>query len=290
METIVRKLMKIIYSQIKEKILKLNTFYVINQGDYMNKYKNFEPQNKKFEDFIDLQEKEQALTIKLREFFVSDALYKFSNFEIQEISRIKSILNNLVNPSDNTNDSIYLNDLDLIGDFLKFAFDKETFDSYVAKRNAIFQENKKLNFELKALMLQKKKMIDNFDLKSAIKISEKVNDVVCKIKTQRESVGELKSSIKSSEIDFYQNYLDFLNNISKNTIIKSKIENPDVTHKNVLDYFKINKFIFFIQSSIKDVQMEEVIKVLKADKFFESKMGDVLDDLMYGLMYVGTNL
>lgn len=248
----------------------------MNQGEYMNNYKILDDENT-------LNKIVEKLS-KLKELFFGDALFKFSNFELDEIKRVTAIVDKLKSFKDydnkNNNDEIIIN---------KFIFNKLDYDRFSKCLDNYLRDSKSLNFALKSLTLQKKKMLNEFKLPEVVKISENLNETQKKLDVVNDNILNFKKELVNEELIFFEKYIEFLNDISKNTIVKSRkklIE--DKINSNMIDYFKMNKFIYFIKI-IKDESIDKYIELIKEDKELKAFFGERFSDLINGLMYVGAN-
>lgn len=275
------------YLEIRNKITKLNAYYVINQGEYMNNYKNeLHSQgveyitNEKFQNV-------ESLVFMIKRFF--DTINEFSNFEIEELKRIQEIKNFPKSVEEDIQDYMYLSDKDNIVDFLKYAFDRDTYSQYLQLKADNYKINHSLNFELKSLIIQKKNAIENYDVAKAIKIGDKITQVSLRIKNQKDKIAEINNQIKMVENDFYNKYLTLLNDVSDHVgTKKSSIIDSNKYEEKVYRYFVIQKLIFnFTKNEYNNLQ--DIVYVLKTDSSLKKLLEDVIDDLLLELSYVGTN-
>jgi len=275
------------YLVIKDKIKKLNVYYVINQGEYMNNYTNdFQSQKNKF-DRNDSYKNIETLKFKLKEF--CDTIYQFSDFEIEEIKRIQSIINNRVKHNDDSAGSIYLDENYILDDCLKYAVDDDFFQKYLHEKEVNYKLNQALNFEIKSLILQKKKAISNYDVANAVKISDKITGVSIKIQEQKNKINDIKNDVLNRETEFYNKYLILLQDISNYiSTKKAKKIDPKTYDNNINVYFILQKLLFFIKKNY-EKNIDDVIHVLNSDTNFKGILGEVFDDVLYELTYVGTN-
>lgn len=253
----------------------------------MNNY-NEGVQSQSIESNIDSNGKNIAdVTFRLKRFY--DTIDRFSNFEIDEIKRIQEILNQsqikVVDNHDCKDQCVNEN----IIDFLRYAFDDDTYFEYLQLKEDVYKINQSLNFELKSLIIQKKKAIENYDVARAIKIGDKIINVSLKIKKQRDKISDINNEINSTEKKFYNDYLSLLNDISSQVGTK-KLTKIDFNKydKNVYRYFLIQKLIFYIVTNeLKN--LDAVVYVLKTDNSLKNLLKDVVDDVLQELIYVGTN-
>lgn len=273
-----------IYSEIKNKLIKIKYYYVANQGDYMNIYKNAI-----YDELIDQNQKLDSLTVNIKDIFFDQILFKFTNFEMDEIRRINEIIEN--NIIDNfVDDNYLLGEKDVIKDILTFAFDQEEIAKINEYRMQKSKENRALNFAMKSMLIQKKQLIDNYNISGVLNLNEKLNDIESKINAQRLEIQQINKDLIAIENSFFEKYLDLLTDVSNN-VLKSKktrdiLKNYD---EKILYYFKINKFVAHINYIKNDYSINEIINFVKNESYFKNVFGEYLSYLLDELAYVGTD-
>jgi len=266
------------YFQIKQKVIKLNAYYVFNQGEYMNNYKFSNNQQLDNDEII-------ILIDKIKNIVINKSIFELSNFEFGEINKVKEIL---LEKSEMKNN---LNEVDEIIDFEKFAFEENEILNYESIRKNLHNEMQALNFSLKSLSLQKKYMLDNFELTNAIKISDEINEILSKIEKIKNEIMKINSEILENELSFFEEYVQLLNDISENKLIlNNKTKLPKNYNERVINYLKINKVVFYIILFKDKVSIDELIEIIANENTFKEFFGDVFETIIYVLRNVGTNI
>ena len=276
-----------VYSEIKNKLLKMKYYYVANQGEYMNNYKN--TKNINYDEVIDQNDKLESLALNIKNVFFDQMLFKFTNFEMNEIKRINEIIetNNIDNFVD---DNQLLGEKDVIKNILSFAFDQDEIVKFNEYRVQKIKENRALNFAMKSMLVQKKQLIENYNISGVLKLSEKLSEAESKINNQRLEIQQINKDLIAIENSFFERYLDLLNDVSNN-VLKSKntrdiLKNYDT---KIIFYFKINKFIAHINDIKSEYSINEIINFVKNDSYFRDVFGEYFSYLLDELVYVGTD-
>ena len=274
------------FLDIKKKILKLKFYYTKNQGEYMNNYK----QKLIVKGKDDSYDKMKEIIMRLKEIFFGDALYKFSNFELIEINRIKELLVNLShNLLNHDSEFVHMSVYDQ--KLLSLILCKEDFDNFLHTKCDLEKENQTLNFKLKSLNFEKRELINKFNLSGLVKIGDKITDIKDKLKNQTDKIIDFENNINNIINEFFDKYLSMLNDISDSVMTtNAKVKSIKNADGKILSYYKINKFIFYINSIKNEIVFDSFVEILKDDKdflsFFEPDFAYVVNEVIY----VGTNI
>ena len=262
------------FSELKQRMIKSKFYYVINQGEYMNKYTDIKKQ-----ESIESQDEKQSLITRVIEYCLSKEFFRFTNFEIEEIEKVAKVI-----------DSFDEGDPEL-QDILGFVFEDDEYSLIKSKIDVYDKELSALNFSLKSLNLQRKELLSNFDLSKVVKLGDKIFNINEKIHNIEEDKLKVDKYVLDCYSDFYNKYLDLLKYISENISanIKNKIDDKKFG-KKILDFYKFNKFFYFINSVVKDIDIQMLILNLTHNKEFAKFFGDKVDLVKNKLAYVGTDI
>jgi hypothetical protein len=123
-----------------------------------------------------------------------------------------------------------------------------------------------------------------------LKLNEKMNDVESKINDQRLEIQQINKDLIAIENSFFEKYLELLNDVS-NSVLKTKnIRDIEKKYdKKIIAYFKLNKFIDYIDRIKNDYSINDIMKFVENDSYFLDMFGEYLSDLLNRLAYVGTD-
>lgn len=275
------------FLEIRNNIVKLNACYILNQGESMNNYKFTEGREI---NELNIDKKVEKFIFNLKNYL--NNLYKVSTFEMEEKDRInKKIQNKFESINVGDNNSIYLNENNSVHIDEYEIFENDQLKKFTTIKNQCDIENKELNFALRSLLMQKKYYLENFDLSKAVKIGDKVTTITNKIINQKEKIRNINEEILEIENDFFNKYLSFIVALENSAIvIDKKLNYPKDFPKGVVDYYRINKILYFLESYLKEINVEEIIKILNTDLLFKNSIGDVFESIIIKLRNVGTDI